>query len=91
MNGDELGPLLERLPFATIDHLRPVTQGHQEVIFSQGKTVEQVVTIAERLVAAGRDVPRDPHGAAAPGGVGRQVSCGPGRRTGADGLSAPVA
>jgi hypothetical protein len=53
MNGDELGPLLERLPFATIDHLRPVTQGHQEVIFSQGKTVEQVVAIAERLVAAG--------------------------------------
>jgi NCAIR mutase (PurE)-related protein len=53
MNGDELGPLLERLPFATIDHLRPVTQGHQEVIFSQGKTVEQVVVIAERLVAAG--------------------------------------
>jgi NCAIR mutase (PurE)-related protein len=53
MNGDELGPLLERLPFATIDHLRPVTQGHQEVIFSQGKTAEQVVTIAERLVTAG--------------------------------------
>ena len=53
MNGDELGPLLERLPFATIDHLRHVTQGHQEVIFSQGKTVEQVVAIAERLVAAG--------------------------------------
>jgi pyridinium-3,5-biscarboxylic acid mononucleotide synthase len=50
---DELGPLLERLPFATIDHLRPATQGHQEVIFSQGKTAEQVVAIAERLVAAG--------------------------------------
>ena len=53
MNGDELGPLLARLPVATLDHLRPVTQGHQEVIFSQGKTVEQVVAIAERLVAAG--------------------------------------
>jgi hypothetical protein len=43
----------ERLPFATIDHLRPITQGHQEVIFSPGKTVGQVVAIAERLEAAG--------------------------------------
>jgi NCAIR mutase (PurE)-related protein len=43
----------ERLPFATIDHLRPITQGHQEVIFCQGKTVGQVVAIAERLEAAG--------------------------------------
>jgi pyridinium-3,5-biscarboxylic acid mononucleotide synthase len=50
---DDLGPLLERLSFATIDHLRPDTQGHQEVIFSQGKTPEQVVAIAERLAAAG--------------------------------------
>ena len=43
----------ERLPFATIDHLRPLTQGHQEVIFCQGKTAGQVVAIAERLEAAG--------------------------------------
>jgi len=43
----------ERLPFATIDHLRPITQGHQEVVFSPGKTVGQVVAIAERLEAAG--------------------------------------
>jgi len=43
----------ERLPFATIDHLRPITQGHQEVIFSPGKTVGQVVVIAERLESAG--------------------------------------
>ena len=43
----------ERLPFATIDHLRPITQGHQEVIFCQGKTPGQVVAIAERLEAAG--------------------------------------
>ena len=42
----------ERLPFATLDHLRPITQGHQEVIFCQGKTPGQVVAIAERLVAA---------------------------------------
>ena len=44
---------VERLPFATIDHLRPVTQGHQEVIFCPGKTPGQVVAIAERLEAAG--------------------------------------
>ena len=42
----------EPLPFATIDHLRPITQGHQEVILSQGKTVEQVVAIADRLATA---------------------------------------
>jgi len=42
----------ERLPFATIDHLRPLTQGHQEVIFCQGKTSAQVVAIAERLEEA---------------------------------------
>jgi len=47
----EFERLLERLPFATIDHLRPVTQGQQEVIFSPGKTVEQIVAIAERLAA----------------------------------------
>ena len=51
MNWDELGPLIERLPFASIDHLRPHTQGHAEVIFSSGKTTEQVVAIAERLHA----------------------------------------
>jgi len=49
---DDLGQLFERLPFATIDHLRPFTQGHQEVILCQGKTTEQVVGIAERLAAA---------------------------------------
>ena len=51
MNLDELGRLVERLPFASIDHLRPATQGHPEVIFAQGKTSGQVVAIAERLVA----------------------------------------
>lgn len=43
----------EQLPFATIDHLRPITQGHQEVIFAPGKTTGQVVAIAERLEASG--------------------------------------
>ena len=51
MTLDELRRLAERLPFATIDHLRPLTQGHQEVILCQGKTPEQVVGIAERLEA----------------------------------------
>lgn len=52
MTLDELGRLIERLPFAQIDHLRPVTQGHPEVIFCPGKTPGQVVAIAERLEAA---------------------------------------
>jgi NCAIR mutase (PurE)-related protein len=53
MTPDELGGLIERLPFAQIDHLRPLTQGHQEVIFCTGKTAEQVVAIAERLERVG--------------------------------------
>ena len=52
MNVEDLGRFIERLPFASIDHLRPATQGHQEVIFCQGKTSAQVVAIAERLDAA---------------------------------------
>lgn len=43
----------EDLGFAKIDHHRAVRQGFPEVIFCQGKTVEQVVTIATRL--AGRN------------------------------------
>lgn len=52
MKLEDLGRFIERLPFATIDHLRPLTQGHQEVILCQGKTAAQVVAIAERLEAA---------------------------------------
>jgi len=52
MTAGDLGASPEELPFATIDHLRPLTQGHQEVIFAQGKTPEQVVAIAERLSTA---------------------------------------
>jgi NCAIR mutase (PurE)-related protein len=51
MNLDDLGALIERLPFASLDHLRPLTQGHQEVIFAPGKTPEQLVEIAARLAA----------------------------------------
>ena len=43
----------ESLAFATIDHHRALRQGYPEVIFGQGKTVEQVVGIAERIVAGG--------------------------------------
>ena len=42
----------EDLSFARIDHHRSLRQGHPEVIFCAGKTVPQVVAIAERLVAA---------------------------------------
>jgi len=50
---NDWGRLIERLSFATIDHLRPETQGHQEVIFCPGKTPDQVVGIAERLAERG--------------------------------------
>jgi len=53
VNFEDLGRFIERLPFASIDHLRPATQGHQEVILCQGKTPDQVVGIAERLEARG--------------------------------------
>ena len=39
----------ELLGFASLDHLRPITQGHQEVIFAPGKTPEQLVAIAQHL------------------------------------------
>jgi len=49
VNLKDVDGLIERLAFASIDHLRPQTQGHQEVILCQGKTREQTVAIAERL------------------------------------------
>jgi NCAIR mutase (PurE)-related protein len=39
----------EDLKFAKIDHHRPLRQGFPEVIFCQGKTVEQVVNIFQVL------------------------------------------
>jgi NCAIR mutase (PurE)-related protein len=42
----------EDLPFARIDHHRALRQGHPEVVFCEGKSVEQVVAICERLEAA---------------------------------------
>jgi hypothetical protein len=42
---------VERLAFATLDHQRALRTGFPEVIFGQGKTPEQLVTIAGRLFA----------------------------------------
>ena len=39
----------ESLSYATIDHHRALRQGHPEVVFCEGKTVEQVVGICRRL------------------------------------------
>ena len=46
----------EQLPFATVDHHRALRCGHPEVIFSPGKTADQVVEIARRLADAGNPV-----------------------------------
>jgi len=47
---------VEELPFASVDHHRALRQGFPEVVFSQGKTAEQVVAIAERIAARGDGV-----------------------------------
>jgi len=44
---------VEKLSYARVDHLRSLIQGHPEVVFCEGKTVEQVVGICARLEAAG--------------------------------------
>ena len=46
-------PLVESLPFATLDHHRALRQGFPEVIFGAGKTPEQVEAIAGRLAQRG--------------------------------------
>lgn len=46
----------ESLGYATVDHHRALRQGYPEVIYGQGKTPEQVVGIAERIVARGDGV-----------------------------------
>jgi NCAIR mutase (PurE)-related protein len=43
----------EDLGFAKVDHHRPLRKGTPEVIFCQGKTVEQVVKIVERMIKEG--------------------------------------
>ena len=46
----------EDLGFAMVDHHRALRKGFPEVIFSSGKTSEQVVAIAERIVSSGSDL-----------------------------------
>jgi NCAIR mutase (PurE)-related protein len=46
----------ENLGFATVDHHRQLRCGNPEVIFCQGKTVAQVVEIAQRVAASGATV-----------------------------------
>jgi NCAIR mutase (PurE)-related protein len=58
---DEAFDRLRRLPyedlgFAQIDHHRVLRNAMGEVVFGEGKTPEQIVTIAARLVEAGGDV-----------------------------------
>jgi pyridinium-3,5-biscarboxylic acid mononucleotide synthase len=43
----------EDLGFARVDHHRSMRKGFPEVIFSQGKTTDQIAAIAERIVARG--------------------------------------
>jgi NCAIR mutase (PurE)-related protein len=46
----------EDLGFAKVDHHRELRHGMPEVVFAKGKTPEQVVAIAERLVQHSRNV-----------------------------------
>src|SRR4051812_24214735 len=46
----------ESLEFATIDHHRALRQGFPEVIFGEGKTDDQIVAIAQRIVEHGSGV-----------------------------------
>ena len=46
----------EDIGFAKVDHHRSLRQGAPEVIFCQGKTVEQVVKISERIISSGHNV-----------------------------------
>jgi len=46
----------ESLDFARIDHHRMLRQGFPEVIFCEGKTVKQVVSISERIIAQGHNL-----------------------------------
>jgi NCAIR mutase (PurE)-related protein len=46
----------ESLDFATIDHHRALRQGFPEVIFGEGKTDDQIVSIAQRILEHGNGV-----------------------------------
>ena len=58
---DEASKILETMPFselgyAMIDHHRAHRTGYPEVIYCEGKTVEQVVGISKHMVEKGADV-----------------------------------
>ena len=46
----------EDMTFAHIDHHRHLRHGMPEVIYCEGKTMEQVVGIARRMLKAGSDI-----------------------------------
>ncbi|HVN78312.1 MAG TPA: nickel pincer cofactor biosynthesis protein LarB [Terriglobia bacterium] len=46
----------ENLGFARIDHHRSIRQGFPEVIFGRGKTVKQITTIVEKMLAKNHNV-----------------------------------
>lgn len=46
----------ESLDFATLDHHRALRQGFPEVVYGEGKSPHQVVTITERIMEHGRSV-----------------------------------
>ena len=53
----EDGPLrVDDLPFATLDHHRPLRQGLGEVVYGEGKTLQEILDIAQRLSASGGPV-----------------------------------
>lgn len=61
LQADQALRQLERLPFedlgyARIDHHRDLRCGFPEVIFGQGKTVEQFLGVFEKLVSSGSNV-----------------------------------
>ncbi len=43
---------VDELPYAQVDHLRPLIQGYPEVVFCEGKGIDQVIGICESLEAA---------------------------------------
>ena len=60
MTPEEAAKIMDRAPFedigfAKIDHHRPLRNGASEVIYGAGKTAEQIVAIAGRMVAAGSE------------------------------------
>ena len=50
----------EDLGFSKIDHHRQLRTGFPEVIFCEGKTIEHVKQISERILAAGHPPPCNP-------------------------------